>query len=333
MKNAFLKFIAIVAVHVVCITAAQTQTPTRPNRPATVPPGYVITPFGYFHPNCVVHLAEGDELRPAQHVILHADGTTSPMPACGYPHYRADGETVHGDERGVYPLNIIHSWIVGAECVAGSTTIDNVPPCGTAASSFTALSAQWSVPPAPASNDGQTLAFFPGLEDISVPTTAILQPVLAWNDDFTSAWGIASWNCCINGTSYESTPQQVSSGDTINGLIGCHAYLGGACILWNITINDLENGGSSEFKFASDPSSPIFNWAFAGVLEVYNIQQCSDFPPNGSISFNNIQLESNVMVIQSPTWAINNFLPVGSTPQCSYSGQTGQAQVILTWAP
>jgi hypothetical protein len=156
---------------------------------------------------------------------------------------------------------------------------------------------------------------------------------LGWNGDFKSAWGIASWNCCINGTGYESTPKQVSSGDTINGLIGCHQYLGGACISWNITISDLQNGESSELKSTSSPSSPIFNWAFSGVLEVYNIQQCTDFPPDGSISFNNIKLESNVMIIPSPTWTITNFLAGGSTPQCSYSGQTGPAQAILTWAP
>jgi hypothetical protein len=51
MKNAFQKFMAIAAVYVVCITAAQAQAPAGPNRPAAVPLDYVITPFGYFHPS------------------------------------------------------------------------------------------------------------------------------------------------------------------------------------------------------------------------------------------------------------------------------------------
>ena len=91
MKNALLKLIAIAALPVAGISAAQAQTPqaqprlaqppqgqpsedqspqaqssARPKRPANVPSTYRITPFGYFHPSCVVHLAEGDELRPRQ---------------------------------------------------------------------------------------------------------------------------------------------------------------------------------------------------------------------------------------------------------------------------
>ena len=32
------------------------------NRPASVPSGYVITPFGYFHPSCVRQVNEGETL-------------------------------------------------------------------------------------------------------------------------------------------------------------------------------------------------------------------------------------------------------------------------------
>src|ERR1035441_2122355 len=44
------------------------------NRPATVPEGYVITPFGYFHPSCVQSLAKGERLL-ADGRVQHADGT------------------------------------------------------------------------------------------------------------------------------------------------------------------------------------------------------------------------------------------------------------------
>src|SRR5208283_920148 len=48
---------------VVALTAAQALTPAGPKRPATVPAGYVITPYGYFDPSCVTHLAKGDVVR------------------------------------------------------------------------------------------------------------------------------------------------------------------------------------------------------------------------------------------------------------------------------
>ena len=35
---------------VAALTAAQALTPAGAKRPATVPADYVITPFGYFHP-------------------------------------------------------------------------------------------------------------------------------------------------------------------------------------------------------------------------------------------------------------------------------------------
>ena len=135
MKGALLKFITIAAIAVAGMTAAQAQRVAGPNKPAAVPQGYVITPFGYYHPSCVVHLAQGDELLPDQHVIRHANGTTSNMPACGYPHFRADGERVNGDERGVKNPDISHAWIE-----YGSVTDT---------SSFGYLYAEWSVPPTP----------------------------------------------------------------------------------------------------------------------------------------------------------------------------------------
>jgi len=94
-------------------------------------------------------------------------------------------------------------------------------------------------PPAPASNNGQTLYFFPGLEDIDDVVT-IIQPILGWNSDYASAWGIASWNCCVSGTTYEAKPQRVSSGDTILGYMfdTCAAGML-SCTSWDIVTSDL----------------------------------------------------------------------------------------------
>src|SRR5208337_1338722 len=91
---------------VVALTAAQALTPAGPKRPATVPAGYVITPFGYFDPSCVTHLAKGDVLRQDKETIEHANGTSDNMQVCGYAHYTADGEKVTGDERAVEPPKI-----------------------------------------------------------------------------------------------------------------------------------------------------------------------------------------------------------------------------------
>ena len=158
MRNACLKFIAVTALHVAGITAAQAQTPARPNRPATVPSDYVITPFGYFHPSCIVHLAEGDELRPNRGVIQHANGV------CGYMPDRAI-HAVYGDERGAKDPNISHSWVIAANVT-------------TTTSSFGRLSAFWSAPQRQLRTTARRCSSF--LIPESTPDVVeIVQPVLA----------------------------------------------------------------------------------------------------------------------------------------------------------
>lgn len=62
-----------------------------PNRPAAVPEGYVITPFGYFHPSCVRTLGASEKLL-ADGRVRHADGTTDVSAAvCAYAHFTANG--------------------------------------------------------------------------------------------------------------------------------------------------------------------------------------------------------------------------------------------------
>jgi hypothetical protein len=81
-----------------------------------------------------------------------------------------------------------------------------------------------------------------------------------------------------------------------------------------------------------------FNWAFGGVLEVYNIVQCGDYP-NGladnysgagpSIHFYNQALFNDKFVqLKKPAWKISTAS--GLTPSCSYGGSLPE-EVILTY--
>jgi hypothetical protein len=298
------------------------QVPAGARRPAAVPANYLITPFGYFHPSCIAHLAKGDELMQDEKLIKHANGVSEGAHVCNYAHFEADGLKVAVDQKpDKQQPSIGHSWIE----YAGVTT----------SSSYAYLYAEWTVPPTPTSNDGQTVFMFPGMEDINDVVT-IIQPVLGWNSDYASAWGIASWNCCVTGTVYEAAPQPVHSGDTILGYM--FDTCGGGvktCSSWDIVTWDLQSGGFSELINTSN-FGQTFNWAFAGALEVYNIAQCSDYPSNGgypgsnAISFNEIGLfNKNFDQIAAPNWKITNASG-GLTPQCGYGGSTPK-QVLLTF--
>ena len=296
------------------MTAAQALPLAGPKRPATVPADYVITPFGYFHPSCVNHLAKGDVVRQDESAIEHANGTSDNMQECAFARYTADGEKVTGDEPAVQPPTIAHHWIE----YAGVTTT----------SAYKAISAEWNVPKAPSKNDGQTVYLFNGLEQSSGDKT-ILQPVLGWNSDYGSAWGIASWNCCEKGTVYEAPPAPVSPGDLILGYIVATCSGTTTCSSWDVYTFDQTNGKSSELLKTSN-FGQTFNWAFGGVLEVYNIVQCGDYPSGGRIDFFEQYLyDDNGVQIAKPAWKISN-VSSGLTPQCGYGGKLPE-EVILSY--
>ena len=311
------EFIGIITLFFAGLTSAQALQPAGPNRPADVPADYVITPAGYFHPSCVVHLAKGDVLHKDQKTIQHANARVDSIPVCHYAHFKRNGERVVGDERGiggVRPPTIGHAWIEYA-----STTTS---------SSYGELGADWNVPSAPSASDGQTIYLFPGLEDYADVVT-ILQPVLGWNSDYANAWGIASWNCCVSGTVFEATPTRVNVGDKIAGYMWDNCAAGTlSCSSWDVLTEDLTTGQYSELMGTSSQGQ-TFNWAFAGALEVYNVSRCSDYPAGGSLAFYDLELyDDNFSLYSNPGWSFTNASS-GLTPQCGYGATLSPATVTL----
>jgi len=301
------------------------QRPAGPNRPASVPSDYVITPFGYFHPSCVQQVKEGETLL-GDGRIQFADGTEeTKAPSCSFPRYTPTGELVIEGSANPEPLEISWSWIEAGQ-VATSTTYD-------------AVMASWTVPQTPSTDDGQTLFFFPALahSDSTPPSEEpIIQPVLGWDDGQPGVgpWNIASWNCCPAGMTWNSTPVTVNSGDQIQGLVmsACGAAIVQSCSRWSITTQDVTTGGSTTLNITY-PSLMNFPWGLSGVLEVYYIYQCSDFPPDGSITFSNVALFDNYFRrIASPGWSPELFVTLGqTTPWCNYGATVTDTTATLTY--
>jgi hypothetical protein len=296
------------------IPCAQGQKTAGSNRPTTVPEGFVITPFGYFHPSCVRGVDSGDAVL-ADGRIQHADGTVDAnAPVCNYPHYTASGETIAA---GLKQPSITHSWIVSANAI--NTT-----------SPFGKLTANWIVPPPPTTDDGQVVYLFPGMEDYALDES-IIQPVLGWYKSSTGTnWNIASWNCCPKGTANYSTPLPVNSGDTIHGTIKSNLPAGTSTSTWDITTEDITLGISTMLR--NTPSeNQLFTWAQGGALEVYGIVQCSDYPPNNSVAFYDLALyDKSFNKYPNPGWVLFNY-STGLTPQCNYGGTMGTKKVTLNY--
>jgi hypothetical protein len=306
---------AAVLFFVSAIPLVQAQRLAGPNRPSGVPAGYIITPFGYFHPSCVRGVASGETVL-ADGRIQHTDGSVeASAPICSYPHYTARGEVVTGGSR-LDPLKIIHSWIED-----GATTTTTA---------YAKLVATWPVPSAPTTFHGQTVYLFPGLVDYQTDAT-IIQPVLGWNAFFGQVWSIASWNCCPSGTANYSSPVQVNTGDTINGVIKSMCKAGiESCSKWKITTKDKTTKAST--TLSKTPSEgQTFNWAQSGALEVYQIVQCSDYPPEDATTFSKVALyDYNYQKISNPGWSFTDYYD-GLDPQCNYGGQVSATAVTLDY--
>ena len=297
------------------------QVVTGANRPATVPFDYVITPFGYFHPSCVGEVKAGEMLL-ADGRIRFEDGSEATNAAvCSFPHYTPRGELVGRSPAEFDPLYISWSWIEASQVSSSN--------------SYGGVAATWTVPPTPLTNDGQTLFFFPALSHAknNPPNEEpIIQPVLGWNDGLTGGgWNIASWNCCPGGMTWHSSPVVVSPGDQIQGSVmtACGALV---CSKWNITTKDITTQKSTTLV-STFPTPLNFVWAQAGVLEIYNIYQCSDFPPDGSITFSNVALlDFSLRRISQPGWTPMYWVQQGATnPWCNYSVTSTDTTATLTY--
>jgi hypothetical protein len=276
---------------------------------ATVPDGYVATPFGYFHRSCVHSLAKGEKTLPDGRV-QHADATVDEYAAvCDYPRYTSTGQL----SSSVSTKPEVDGWMENASIATGSTS-----------QSYGALSATWTVPAHPKADDGQLLYFFPGLEDKN-NVESILQPVLRW---YQGQWTIASWNCCMSGMAWSSPLVNVEPGDEILGSITSNCRTGSlTCATWNVLTLDQTTGESTMLR-GTPSEGQVFNWAFGAVLEPYFVVSCDDYPPNQQLNFDKIVVfDQNMHPVASPKWATTSNAT--QTPQCSYGVKANLNEATL----
>ena len=287
--------------------------------PGGVPQNYVVTPFGYFHPSCVRAIGAEDRVL-ADGRVARVDGTIEPWSVCRYAHYTSAGVRVAADAGSSNAASRPHvpeanGW------VEASWYNDSAP--------FGGLSADWTVPPAPAANVGQVIYFFPGLEDYE-DVVSILQPVLGWNGFNDSAWSISSWNCCVSGYANYSRPVAAASGDAIQGVIKGDCPAGQACTSWDIVTRDVATG--KQTRLAKTGSyGQRFDWAMAGVLEVYGVSACAHYPQSGYIDFTAVVLDDlSLRPIGNVPWTASGLMQ-DSAPACNYSVGVAPSSASLTF--
>lgn len=277
--------------------------------PGVVPADYVITPNGYFHPSCVRRIGAGETV--LEHgQVRRADGRVVRQAACAYPRFTRDGQRI--EARSQAP--VINNWVAYS-----NTDTANPPPAAGA------LEARWVVPSEPSKRGRQVVYFFPGLEPASDVRT-ILQPVLGWNAFNDRAWTLASWNCCVDGSTNHSDPVDVNVGDSIYGVAYATCAAGTICDSWQIQSLDTTTGAST--LLATSGYGQVFNWYFGGVLEAYGVRDCTQYPANGSVAFTDILASDYNFEPLSLKWLKGT---TSVKPQCDYKvkAKTSDTTTIL----
>lgn len=304
----------------VVVGVARTPTAAR-HVPNGVPQGYVVTPFGFFHPSCV-RAIDGSETLLADGRVQGPDGSVKPSSACRYPRYGQDGSRIDAN---ALPRDVEAARRHGVPSADGWLEASWYHGSAT----FGGISANWIVPSPPASDVGQVLYYFPGLEDYENVQT-ILQPVLGWNGFNDNAWSISSWNCCTSGNANYSYPVAVATGDMIAGAIRGDCAAGKVCSTWDIVTKDTTRATQTALRQTSSHGQR-FDWAFAGVVEVYGVGACSQYSSNGFVDFTNIVLDNvgNKAISRVP-WTSSGVMQQ-DPPACNYSVNVTPTSASLTF--
>jgi len=288
---------------------------------SAIPRDYVITPFGYFHPSCVVE--SSGKVEDAEYGNLKHDENDDT--ACKFPSFNSAGQPLSTNQsKTEYSTSSIYNgWLSSANFVVNSPDASDQ------------VIAQLIVPPIPTVRSGQTIALFTGLVQTGLQNATILQPVLAWNEFNDNAWSVSAWNCCLNGVLLHSAPVAVAPGDTlILGMAPNNCPAGqSSCPSWNISILKILASGSPSTLVSWNTNSynQAFNWIFGAVLETYGITQCSQFPSaDAQFSRVTVQLRSDPRArLPNAPWGVSGYAT--NAPQCGYNVGISQLSSIFSY--
>jgi hypothetical protein len=257
------------------------KQPPKPSPDKNGKDDHVLTPGGW-RPKSKVHFLE-----PGNHIsgeggrlkIIHTDsgkiikdlGVLSkvPPPKRGKPAMRV--KPAAKKKGGPAPAPITDGWIV----YSGWTNTSGNP--------ISYFKTQWSVPPDPVTDHGQTIFLFNGIQ----PAGAfILQPVLQWGPSYAgggSYWSIANWYVDGPGGAALCGPLiRVNPGDVLEGIMTLTGQTGTSfSYLSSFT-------GHSTADLTVNNINEL-NWANE-TLECYGFQEFTDYPDAALTAFHDIEI-------------------------------------------
>jgi hypothetical protein len=275
----------------------------------------VLTPGG-LRPRSRVH-----QLEPG-HVVDAAGGRLLMRQASG--EIVADLGTTPVAPRGrpLMPHNVVAPLVGGVEPAVVSGWITYVSWTNSTGNPVSNFTTNWVVPPAPSTDNGQTIFLFNGIQN----STNIYQPVLQWGPSAAgggSQWNVASWYVDgSGGTTFYTNLVGVNVGDVLTGVM---------------TLTGQSPSGFSYdcfFQGIANTSLPVQNiqeltWLIE-TLECYGITRCSDYPATNKTAMTAIGIQTGATT-PVVAWTVSNAFTDCGQHTLIFSEEAGGSGEVDLW--
>jgi hypothetical protein len=274
----------------------------------------VLTPGGYRHKSLVRHIEPG-------HFLDLSTGSIRKMHTSGREVVDFGPLLLRPGVEPLMPHNIArHPNVLPALGTGWITYADWTNNTG---HPITRFATTWVVPPAPATNHGQTIFLFNGIQN----STMIYQPVLQWGSSGAGGgnyWAVASWYVDgQGGPAHHSTLVRVNPGDVLVGVMRQTGH------------SQNQFSYNCEFQGIANTGLAINNvqeltWLIE-TLEAYAIQQCSDYPDTNFTAFSSIDIQTDAGHPAINWAAVNAVTDCGqSTRVVSNANPGGEVDLYYT---
>jgi len=158
------------------------------------------------------------------------------------------------------------------------------------------FSAIYTTPGDPASDQGQVLFYFIGMQDNNYPSSVnIVQPVLTWGNG-VKGWNLASWDCCPKNITVQSkTLTGFGAGDQIKGTLQRQDDN-----TWIIDSTIVKSGANT--TLVSHVGPYLYDWSDV-TLEVYSTTTCPEFA-KGPMQFTQLNMLGPNNNVLNPSWSL-----------------------------
>jgi hypothetical protein len=234
-------------------------------------PGWVQAPGALVSPDCVHQIPAGAKVAASEEGRTGEDVTLNGQLIA---HYDPCAEASISTRHLVQEPGTGNGWVEAAQWDTGLGTGDNID----------FLYGYWTVPSIPKTY-GALIFLFNGIEPSG--GAWIVQPVLQYGDNGAfggNYWSLASWLVHSNTDYFVSSPIGVNPGDKIYGSLW-ETSISGGTVGYDVAATDQTLNQSTDLSLTATGYHWI--WAYAGVLESYNVTACSEFPggSSGSLEF------------------------------------------------